>query len=1076
MARLRSQNEIISNLLDFFRISQPLLDTKPGTVARDLFVDAPSAQVARLYRELGEVASVQSLRFALGIDLDKLADNFSIRRNKGSKAAGTAVLTFNSLDSDFAINKGSLVTARNGATFTVVNSTIISTVFANQFKATAARLKADLDFVGITDQYAVEVLVEATTAGTTGNISKYSLSGTNIAGINNITNISPIGGGRLPEDDATFRNRILAVFSGANTGTATGYYNAAKEDPAAIDVIVIEPGDDLMVRDGTQVVVSENGTRTITADGTGGKVDVIVFGARFAEGLDTFIYRDKSNTGDPTNTKNDYVLGQISGDENKTVTRRRLENIKKGTLPQQPVVNLVQVSGTLSGANYVEKSVDSLGRVTGNYELVKDTGAYAGSPFGFDRLRWISDRVSDFSEEKTKTQFNGQDPVSFTDVLKIGAATQSISIINENSSVLPSDRSLIQLAHYPISTVTRVFNATTGERYVVSNQNPDGGATNTTGRIKISGKSLPAVSDTLQVDYVWNFSYDPYFDFDNKLVKTNIRTVQDSIDWGFSNVVRREKATLTAFGSYLVATVTHPVSAVSSVNVFNTESTTVGISSGRLSVTLPQTVVNIVSITRASDGAELWNTSKSDGSFNAMTAYFPTDSAAGFGEDIDVVYNAIDVYNTNTPGNFNSNRITVVPSSDAVAGTIVECNYISNVSEILPSSAISSLPALRSGNFFNTTAATNIGNQPTSHVFSSGVIQSNLRQAPSNLALTISGSISPGVFTITGTTVNKVFDAVYTVSTAGLKQDLSSAIKSALKLKSSSSVSANVKLLKIAKVEKVTTTSNFDVLTVENTFDLTGYKLQNNDFVKSESISDASLGSTQFTLPSTQNNLENSPKVGERIRISFYYSVTSDTENVAFSKSGTLYTNKKFALVDSIAVSSGFTSGASGSATLTVNNLNQPTTRSRYRVIYDYLGPKTNERITIRYNYDKLIGDTTFALENTRPINADVLAKAATAILVDVSMKIIVAAEFINSSNIVIQNVKDTITNLINSKLGAVLDSSDLVNAAYSVNGVDSARVIAFNKSNEAGSVLSIKAQKNEYITANNVVVEIESR
>lgn len=1076
MARIRSQNEIISNLLDFFRVAQPSLDTKPGSVARDLLVEGVSAQLARLYDELNRVSTLQSLRLALGIDLDRLGDNFGIKRRRGSKSTGPALFTFNSLDADISITKGETSTARNGATFNSLSSTVISSVLASQYKATAARFRSDLDFVGITDQFAVEVLVEATAAGVQGNISKYSLSSTAIAGINHVTNVVPFGGGRAVEDDASFKNRILAVFSGANTGTTLGYSNAVQSDPAVIDAIVIKPGDPLMTRDGTQVFVAEDGTRTVISEGTGGKVDVLIFGVRLQEVLDSFIYRDLSNTGDPTNIKNDFVLGQIAADAGKTVTRKRLDNIEDGILPNQPVNNIVEVSATISGANFVEKSTDSLGRVTGNYELVRDTGAFGGSPWGYDRLRWINNKIEDFPEDKTKQTFNGQDSLGFPDVLEITGVTQNIPIVNENSNVTSSNRSIIQLAHFPVSNVTRVFNVTTGERYVVANQNTDGGTANSTGRITISGRSLPAVSDTLQVDYTWVFSYDPYFDFDNRLTNSNPRSVRDSVDWGFSNAVRRERATLVASGAFLNITTNHPISSVISVNVFVSESEVVSLVSGRLAVAVAATISNVVSVKRDADGAELWNTNKADGTFSGLTIFIPTDSAAEFNDSVTVVYNAIDVFNATTPGSFNANSITIVPSATATAGTLVECNYIASINTILPSTLLPSLPAIRSGNTFATTGASGVGSQPTTHIFSdTGLVLSNLRQAPTNLGLTIAGSISPGIITVGGTSITSVVDAVFTVATAGLKQDLSTALKAALSLSSKTSVPSNVRIARIAKVEKVTTTSSFDVLSSDQEYDLKGYHLFDNTYVKEESVADDSLKVTEFVLPSTPDNTENAPVSGNRLRVTFYYTTSSDSENVSFSKSGTLYTNKRFAIVNTIAISSGFTSGGSSVATLTVSNLNQPATRSRYKVLYDYLAPKTNERINIRFNIDRLITDSTFAIENARPLNADVLVKASTPVLVDVTMKIDVTEEFINSSAIVLQNVQDAVTTALNATaLNTKVDGSDLVNQAYTVTGVDSARIIFFNTFDESGSVLSIQAEKNEFIRANTVTIELE--
>ena len=92
-------------------------------------------------------------------------------------------------------------------------------------------------------------------------------------------------------------------------------------------------------------------------------------------------------------------------------------------------------------------------------------------------------------------------------------------------------------------------------------------------------------------------------------------------------------------------------------------------------------------------------------------------------------------------------------------------------------------------------------------------------------------------------------------------------------------------------------------------------------------------------------------------------------------------------------------------------------------------------------------------------------------------MNVVVTESFVNSSSIVQQNVTDAITAELNAQaLGTIIDSSDLVNAAYTVTGVDRVRIIYFNKAEQEGSVLSIQAQENEFISANDVVVEIETR
>ena len=144
---------------------------------------------------------------------------------------------------------------------------------------------------------------------------------------------------------------------------------------------------------------------------------------------------------------------------------------------------------------------------------------------------------------------------------------------------------------------------------------------------------------------------------------------------------------------------------------------------------------------------------------------------------------------------------------------------------------------------------------------------------------------------------------------------------------------------------------------------------------------------------------------------------------------------------------------------------------------YDYTAPKQNERITIRYNLNKLIPDTTLLVENVRPISADVLVKEAKPIYIDVELNIVVKPEYVNNSNIVVQNVKDAVTSSLNiSKFGQIIDSSDVIVTAQSVEGVDRVRIIQFNKADESGSVLSISAENNEYLQSNNVIINLETR
>src|SRR5258708_6462150 len=571
MAVIKSINEIILGFIDFFKTSQPDLDTKPGTVARDLMIDAPSSQIALLYDELAKISNLQSLRLVSGSDLDKLAQNFGASKNNATKSSGVALLTFSSIPAVVSIPSGSLITASNGSTFSVQNGISINPSQSNTYKAIAVKFQNNLSFVGITDQFAVEVSVQATTAGAAGNISQYALNQTSIPGVSNVTNAFSFNGGADQENDATFRNRVLAIFSGSNIGTSLGYKNLALSNPAVSDAIVIGPGNPLMLRDGTVAIKNTDGSFTILSEGTGGKIDIYILGNTLVNFTDTFIYLDKSNKNDPTNSRNNFVLGQIQSDTNKTITQKRLDDIANGTLPAQPVQEILQVTGSLSGTNFIPATVDSFGITTGNYQLIKDNGNIAGSPWAMDTFHWTSNKIS-FSEDLVKAQFNGQDTTTFSDVLNIPNISQNISITNENSQVLTSNNSIIKLLHIPAANVTRVFNTNTGESYTIINQNFNGvGNTNISGQIQISGNTLPSTSDILQVDYTWIVSYDPYSDYDGKFLKNNPRPSGDTVDWGISNSIRSERVLflLNSSNTLFTGSVSLPVSSIIAADIFD---------------------------------------------------------------------------------------------------------------------------------------------------------------------------------------------------------------------------------------------------------------------------------------------------------------------------------------------------------------------------------------------------------------------------------------------------------------------------------------------------------------------------
>jgi len=1097
MVVILSTSQIVQKTIEQYRTSQPLLDTKPGTVARDLLIDGFAIRLSELYNELNRVVSAQSIASSIGSDLDKLGNNYGEGRAAQGRSLGPAIFTFSSILSDISIPIGTIVYSKNGVSFRTLTNTIIRASDETKYTTLATKIRADLNFLNITDLYAVEILVECTSAGTIGNISKYSLTSTNISGVSNVTNICSFTGGIPAETDSAYKNRLISVFSGSNTGTELGYASLMTADTTIQSAIVIGPGDPLMLRDNTIIktdsygdpVLDDDNEPIILSEGDGGKIDIYVQGYRLSENIESYIYNDKSGQNDPTSTTNDYILGQTSVSSNATLNKRRRLALETKSIPSQPIYNLVEVVGSKSGT-FALKSIDSYGRTTGNYSLTKDSGSFAGSSFGFDKLHWVNNYTSLDSEDNTKTVFNGQDQLNYTDVTRINSIKHVITVTNENSKINNTDKTVLQLAHTPIRNIIKVLNVTTGERYVVTNRNPDGasGALNVTGKINISGNSLPSVSDVLQVDYEWLFYHDTYTDFDPKINSNNIRAVIDSVDWGYSNVIYREESNVNQDANQIqTLNVSLPISSVVSVNVLpNAVKCYVEPVGKTLKVNLQATIspyttyniTNVVSI-RDEDGVELYNTYENNGYFDSHNIYFPTDTAAEANKLATIYYNAVDIFTINgTSGSFSDKKITLLPAAkdllNVINGSNVEVNYIANVNELLPSTDLVNLPISKNSankNTFITRTNNVIGTQPVTNI-ESVIITKNLRKAPTKLAINFSGIVNPGVLLIKGNAVKLLENIVFTATVNGLTQDLTEAITNSL---GTTSIPSNLHISRLINLQHVETATDNIVLNTIYDYDIVGYKLQNASAYLDEAVSLSTLASTEIMLPTSKENVANNILAGQKLQATFYITYTDVTEQISVSTNGLTYTNNNYSIIDSISIASGFKSNNTYIGSMSINAMNQPSIGTKYKTSYNFTSPKPGERIDVRYNYNSLIPDCTLRLGTNRQLTGDVLVKEAPYILIDVVAYITIQKGYLSTSKLVVQNVANQIASTINNQtMGAALNASDLINAAYQVTGLDSIRITTFNKADRIGQVSKIQAMRNQYLRANSVIVTVE--
>lgn len=534
MATIKTFSQIVQSSQDNIRLRRPALDTKPGTVARDIFIDNMADQVATVYRDIQLVQKTQSLLNSTGQILDQYGSNYGIIRDPGKRASGSAILTFNNLINNINIASGTTVTAKTGVVFRITANILISASTKGVYASYASSISDKLHIAGISDQYAIQVPIESLNIGSNGNIPIYSLIKTSIPGISNVTNISPTSDGTNPQGDPQYRNQIIAGLSGSAAGTARGYQNAILLVSSIQSVYIAVPGDPILTRDGTVTQRNTDGSLTVLSPGTGGKVDIWLQGNDFVNITESYVFHDISGTGDITSSLNAHILGQTTNTVALTPLERRQLFTQNGQLSIQPVDSIVSLSGSISGANFVQGV---------NYSIIKDTNPEtANTAFALDKIIYLQNFVSISGENVAKGNINSVDSLVFSGIKSIDNVQQNIIVTNDLATLDHADHTQIILSHKPLSTVLRATNLTTGERYTITNQNIDPTTgLNKVGIVNINGSILPSAQDLIQVDYIWNFEYDSITDYFSPNETGFITT---GIDWGKSNYITMEEALL----------------------------------------------------------------------------------------------------------------------------------------------------------------------------------------------------------------------------------------------------------------------------------------------------------------------------------------------------------------------------------------------------------------------------------------------------------------------------------------------------------------------------------------------------
>lgn len=562
---IKTYSQIVQSFQDGIRLRQPTLDTKPGSVSRDLFIDNPADQIASVYRDMQLIQRTQSILNATGQILDQYGSNYDIIRDTGKRSVGNAILTFNNLLNNINISSGTTVTSKTGVSFRITANIVVSAATKGIYASFASSISNQLHIAGISDQYAVSVPIEAINIGTNGNIPVYSLVKTSISGISNVTNITPTSGGTNKQGDSKYRSQIIAGLSGSAAGTARGYQNALLTVSGIQSVFIATPGNPILTRDGTITNRRSDGTLFVLSPGTGGKVDVWIQGNDFIDITESYVFHDVSGTGNAASSLNAHILGQTTNTATLTPLERRQLFTQTGQLPLQPIDSIININGSVSGANFVNGV---------NYSVVHDTNPETeNTAFALDKIVFLQNYISIAAENIPKGESNSVDSTVFNGIKSIDNVNQQIIVTNDLATLDISDHTKITVSHNPLNTVLRATNLTTGERYVITDQNINAASgLNESGQVTISGSILPSSQDLIQVDYIWDIEYEPTTDY---FEPNTSEFVSNAVDWGKSNSITLENALLIRNGNRYNLNVLNNVDRVFNAFYCDTQITTV---------------------------------------------------------------------------------------------------------------------------------------------------------------------------------------------------------------------------------------------------------------------------------------------------------------------------------------------------------------------------------------------------------------------------------------------------------------------------------------------------------------------
>jgi hypothetical protein len=371
----RRKGDVILQYLDDILRKDPLIDVKPGTVTRDIYIDPQGQEFEKAYilidflRVSSSFVSLLSfddgngdgisdlvsdstkkidLRSALDFlsdgsqddlvqniidnQFDLLASRAYIVRKPPTKSAGEVTFYTNTPpNSDTIINIGTTVSTRSGQNTRAISFTTLSS-------ATFIASQANTYYNTTNQRYELKVPIEAIETGTVGNVSANTIVNSAITGFSVANELSTFGG-TDQESNKNLSDRAELAYRALDLGTLDGYRKTVIEIYNVEDLEIADAGHDLMMRDYDDLRKKH----------VFGKVDIYFQGQELEEFTETFGFLYTR-----INNEQVGILQVESG-----VNNLKVRVVNSNVTVNKPVFNLIYIRNVTQGLLY-----DLLGNIT----------------------------------------------------------------------------------------------------------------------------------------------------------------------------------------------------------------------------------------------------------------------------------------------------------------------------------------------------------------------------------------------------------------------------------------------------------------------------------------------------------------------------------------------------------------------------------------------------------------------------------------------------------------------------------------------------------------------------------------